>query len=112
MRQHTRPLAALATVLTGIGVGAFALAPAAHADTTTLTYFSSESEQTFAVPGNVNKVNVVAIGGRGGKSHNVIDPGDEVGGSGATMSADLPVTPGTTLYLEVGANGQDASGAD
>ncbi|MGI8557726.1 MAG: fibronectin type III domain-containing protein [Solirubrobacteraceae bacterium] len=31
------------------------------------------------------------------------------GGSGATVTADIPVTPGSTLYLEVGGNGRDGS---
>jgi hypothetical protein len=109
MRQHTRPLAALATIITGVGVGAFALALPAHADTTTVTYLYSGTEQMFAVPAQVHSVHVDAVGGGGGSS--LSDPsGTEAGGSGARMSADVPVTPSTNLYIEVGGDGEDGAG--
>jgi hypothetical protein len=72
--------------------------PAASA-TVSQTFHYTGSEQTFVVPTGVTSVGVVAIGGRGGN-------GDiALGGRGARVSGDLGVTPGETLYVEVGGNG-------
>jgi hypothetical protein len=104
MRRLSARLAPLAALVTGVGVAAFAVAPAASADTITTTYSFTGSEQTFSVPAGVSQVHVLAVGGRGGANLDGI-----AGGSGAVVSADLTVTPGGTLYLEVGGNGGDAT---
>lgn len=105
MRPSTRPLAALATVVTGIGVGAFALAPAAQADTTTTTFFYSGGEQTLTVPSNVIRLTVEARGGQGGSAQS------EPGGVGSITFADIYLpshTSPTTVYVEVGGDGASA----
>ncbi|HTR72330.1 MAG TPA: glycine-rich protein, partial [Solirubrobacteraceae bacterium] len=81
-------------------------APAAWAETyfpgpTTITdsYAYTGVEQTFDVPAGIFQIHVLAIGANGGN-------GDEQGGTGAQASATVSVTPGQTLYVEVGGNGQ------
>jgi hypothetical protein len=63
-------------------------------------------EETFTVPAQITSLHVVAVGARGGTG-----PSGGVGGFGATVSADLAVTPGEILYLDVGGNGTN-SGKD
>lgn len=70
----------------------------APAQATTKRFESTGSEQTFTVPAGVHLVRVLLIGGHGGD-------GGGVGGAAAIVSGDLEVTPGETLYLEVGGNG-------
>ena len=53
------------------------------------------------MPGGVTSIHVVAIGGAGGV-------GGGNGGFGAKVTADLSVTPGQTLYIEVGGTGKDS----
>ena len=67
------------------------------------TYLFTGAEQTYTVPAGVSKVHVVAVGGRGGSAHPGAS-GRPQGGSGALVTADLPVSPGQTLYVEVGSN--------
>lgn len=107
MPQSARPLAALATIVTGVGLGVFALAPAAQADTTSVTFFYSGSEQSLSLPPGVAQVHVDAVGGRGGNSVSWSGTAVEPGGDGLTVSVEIPVNGATTLYVEVGGNGQD-----
>lgn len=86
----SRRIAPIAVLATGLGSAALALAPAAHADTSTVTYLYSGAEQTFTVPTGVNGVHVVAIGGRGGSSLGCNSSDPEAGGRGGTASAELP----------------------
>ena len=60
-------------------------------------------EQAFTVPDGVTRVRVRAVGGTGGKSGDV--SGQETKGEGAVVTAEVPVRPGTTLYVLVGGNG-------
>ncbi|MDX6699490.1 MAG: hypothetical protein QOE65_2887 [Solirubrobacteraceae bacterium] len=79
-----------------------AVASAAQADTVT---FATPGEQPpFTVPDRVTSLHVVAIGGRGGLG----DFATGAGGFGARATADLAVTPGQVLYIEVAGNGGDA----
>jgi hypothetical protein len=79
------------------------IAPA-HADT---AIFTSAGEQLpFTVPSGVSRVHVVAVGGRGGSG----STGMGSGGFGAIATADVPVTPGQVLYIDVAGNGGDGSG--
>jgi hypothetical protein len=55
------------------------------------------------VPPGVTSIHVVAVGGRGGDGGYPTLHG--AGGFGATASADLAVSPGQVLYVEVGGNG-------
>ncbi len=63
-------------------------------------FLPTDAEQTFVVPPGVTSVHAVAIGGRGGGGSTIT-----TGGFGAVAIADLSVTPGQTLYVEVGGNG-------
>ena len=73
----------------------------ARAETTTTFYYTG-GEQTLVIPAGVSTITVVAAGGRGGSAngHAVL------GGYGATVSGTINVTPGSTLYVEVGENGE------
>jgi hypothetical protein len=76
------------------------VAPAAAV---TQTFGYTGGEQTFAVPAGVSSLRVLIVGGSGGESSGT-------GGVAAKILTDLGVTPGQTLYLEVGGVGQ--SGAE
>ena len=78
-----------------------ALACAAPAQATTATFSYTGAEQTITVPVGVYSVRALAIGGRGGA-------GDLAGGAAARVSGQLEVSPGQTLYVEVGGDGQNA----
>lgn len=73
---------------------------AAQALTQTFSY--TGAEQTFTVPSGVTSVNVTAVGGHGGSAA-------ASGGAAAQVSGGLSVTPGETLYIEVGGNGIDGN---
>ena len=70
------------------------------AATVTTTYASTGEEQTFTVPAGVTRLHVVAVGARGGAGGAGLP-----GGAGATVTADVSVVPGETLFVEVGGNG-------
>jgi hypothetical protein len=71
----------------------------------TCTYTDPGSEDTFSVPAGVGNVSVTAIGAPGGAGSN-----GHSGGLGAKVNnADLPVSPGVTLWVEVGGPGADGS---
>ncbi len=55
-------------------------------------------EQKFVVPSGVFGVDVVAVGARGGSAGGA-------GGVGAQVDGEVSVTPGETLYVEVGGDG-------
>ena len=67
-----------------------------------MTFLYTGGEQTFTVPAGVTTLHVVAIGGAGGASA-------VFGGAAAQVTADLAVTPGQTLYIEVGGKGKDGA---
>jgi len=66
--------------------------PAAAAPT---TFSFTGAEQTYTVPAGITSIAVDAAGAAG-----------ELGGKGARVRADLAVSPGQTLYVEIGASGQ------
>ncbi|MTD16023.1 hypothetical protein GIS00_18975 [Nakamurella sp. YIM 132087] len=80
----------------------------------TCTFRPTGGEQKFTVPGTVggvavDRVSVVAQGGRGGGT---ASDGGGTGGAGAVVTADLPIdgstlTAGQTVWVEVGGNGGD-----
>jgi hypothetical protein len=76
---------------------------AACASAATQTFLYTGTEQTFIVPLGVQSVEVVAIGGNGGSADAI------AGGVPAKVSADLSVSPGQLLYVEVAGNGESAS---
>lgn len=69
--------------------------------TVTCTFMYTGSEQQLAVPAGVSSVQVDAFGAPGGGS---------AGGLGGTASAAVAVTPGQTLYVEVGGAGTGTAG--
>jgi hypothetical protein len=106
-------------VLAGGGLTSEALGAALPAactqsgQTVTCTYTSGSNPVTL--PLGVSSVRVSAVGGTGGDSTECTVPGvcspDVAGGFGATVGGALPVSPGSTVYAVVGANGASGSGA-
>ena len=101
-----RKVALLAAVLFAAIAALVAVAPGvAHAagscsttaGVTTCTFGPTGAEDTFTVPDGVSSVHVVATGAPGAVSATSF-----AAGHGAEVSGDLTVTPGDTLYVEVG----------
>jgi hypothetical protein len=97
---------AVIVALSAAGWGALALeapvAGAAGCATGGQTFEYTGAEQCYTVPAGVTEVRVAAVGAPGEA------PGvfmSESGGYGATVGALVPVTPGQTLYVEVGDKG-------
>jgi hypothetical protein len=88
------------SVLCALVAVLLARASAAHAATHAVSY--TGGEQTFAVPAGVTSVEVTAVGGHGGSAA-------ASGGAAAQVTGKLSVTPGETLYVEVGGDGQDGN---
>jgi hypothetical protein len=95
----TIPVAAFACLL-------FVLSGAAAARAETVSFGFTGSEQTLPIPAGITSVHVVAVGGRGGTGTGNVAPG----GFGARVGADLAVTPGQILFIEVGGNGGNGLG--
>jgi hypothetical protein len=74
------------------------LSATAQAENGSSTFNFTGGEQTYTVPTGVDLLHVLAVGGAGAA-------GGPPGGPGASVSAELPVTPGEVLYLVVGGNG-------
>jgi hypothetical protein len=108
-RQLSAICSLLSVLLIAQALGLVAASPvrAASGDcvtsgsTVTCTYTFTGAEQTFTVPAGIRSVIVVARGAPGGEKYGVR------GGRGALVTADLPVTPGQTLYVTVGGAGAD-----
>lgn len=99
-----RPGVRLALIALGLAAATAVLAGPARATTQTFSY--SNGEQPFVVPADVFNVTITAIGGHGatGASNGAGTGG--VGGNGAWIrAADIPVVPGTELYIDVGGDG-------
>lgn len=90
-----------ALVLTSGLLGILALA-ASPARATTKAFSFTGSEQSFVVPSGVHLLHVLLIGGAGGQGGVTAS-----GGAAGEVTADLEVTPGETLYIEVGDTGED-----
>ena len=107
-RMSARAVGVLAATAGLLGLCAVALAGSAAAaptvgctptaGATTCEFAYTGAEQSFTVPAGISSVHVLAQGGIGD---------GPVGGGGALVEADLTVTPGDTLYVEVGGSGQD-----
>jgi hypothetical protein len=70
--------------------------------TVTEPFASTGAQHEFTVPVGVSSIRVEAIGAAGG---NGLGPGSGVGGAGADVVGELPVTAGEVLYVEVAATG-------
>ena len=108
-----RPLVALVALVAAMGVLLIAYnASPAHAvgtctttaGTTTCTYGPTGAEDTFEVPLGVSTIHVVATGAPGAEGYmpGAVGAGGDNAGRGASVSGDLTVTPGDTLYVNVG----------
>src|SRR2546430_16304530 len=87
-----------ASVCTASGLLLAALPPSAGAAVAPFSY--TGAEQAFVVPAGFTSVHVVAVGGKGGNGDPT--PTTPAGGLGGIATADLPVSPGELLYVEVG----------
>lgn len=97
-----RTAAVVCGVLGVIGLGAPVGAWASTCPATgSCGFVFTGSEQTFTVPADVFSVHVTAVGAAGGG----LRPG-----LGGTADATIPVTPGETLYVEVGGVGTPSAG--
>ncbi|HEY1509298.1 MAG TPA: choice-of-anchor D domain-containing protein [Solirubrobacteraceae bacterium] len=101
MRDWSPRISAAVAAATA-AVGLLALAPAALAapcQTGAVGSFTfSGAEQCYSVPAGVTIVQVAAVGAPGGG-------GGSSSGFGAAVTGDLNVTPGETLFVEVGGPG-------
>ena len=85
-------------------------APAASASTASCMSgagthsFTTPGEYCYVVPADAISINVMAVGEPGQPG------GQSSGGEGAQVIADLTVTPGQTLYLEVGTGSTGGAG--
>jgi hypothetical protein len=93
-------------VVLSLGVVIAAGAAPGVARAADVTFLPTGAEQTFTVPAGVTTVHAVAVGGKGADGAQ----SGGAGGFGALASADLAVTPGQTLYIEVGGNGSGSTG--
>jgi hypothetical protein len=64
------------------------------------------SIQQYQVPAGISHLGINAIGGGGGTSQVSSNPPGYAGGSGASITAVVPVTPGEILNILVGGQGQ------
>jgi hypothetical protein len=106
---HRRSGAGVGAACLVLAAGALTATPALATPLVTEAFPSTSTEQTFTVPTGVTSVHVRAVGETGEQGEgfeNLI-----AGGDGAVVSAELPVTPGETLYVEVAAPGFNGGGA-
>ena len=89
-----------AVVLAGAG-GAQAVA----CPTGIVKFSSTAAEQCYTVPAGVTELAVTLVGAKGGDQGTA---SEGAGGNGATVTGWIPVTAGSTLYVEVGQNGVEA----
>lgn len=94
-----RRFALIRAIVPAIAIAA--LFPAHALAGTVSQSFSQPGETAFTVPANVEEIHIDAFGAPGGGS-------GAFGGAGAEVQGDLSVTPGQTLYLEVGIGGGNA----
>jgi Glycine rich protein/Collagen triple helix repeat (20 copies) len=90
----------LAALLLAMPAGALAATP----PIVTKTFSSTDTQQELTVPVGVSSVRVEAIGEPGETG---FGPDGGVGGAGADVVGELPVTAGEVLYVEVAAPGFD-----
>jgi hypothetical protein len=95
--RRTTPFTRVATSLAYAAALALALPTVAGAAETRSASFTNTGESTFVVPAGVYSMHVHLVGGAGSPGL----PGVP-GGSGATVEATIAVTPGETLFEEVG----------
>lgn len=90
---------ALMTALMGLALAGSAPAEAACQTGNNLVFSYTGAEQCYTVPADVSKVRVVAVGAPGAG-----------GGNGAQAITIVSVSPGSSLYVEVGGKGSGMTG--
>ena len=97
----------LATAAPAGAVPVHSLPSGGHAvkNSTTIVYNPIGAEQTFTVPTGVTSINVIAIGAALVWSAPASGGTGGGGGEGEQVSGTLAVTPGNTLFVEVGGVG-------
>lgn len=102
-RSRPRHRAVRGAAKTALGAALGLLVLSAPAAANTLSFSYTAAEQTFSVPAGVYSVHVLAVGAKGAASSGT-------GGVGAQVEGDIEVSPGETLYIEVGGGGAGATG--
>jgi hypothetical protein len=106
-RRHPRRTirAMIAPVVIAAYLPVLALtAPPAAATPTSNTFSTPGGPYPYVVPAGVTSIHVDAVGGGGGHCCNA-----PVGGAAGHVSADLPATAGSTVYVYVAGNGGNNS---
>ncbi len=99
------PLRIFACVATATAVVLAVVAPHAVAGEESFT-----SGGSWVVPAGVSVVQVNVTGGSGGDGgRNAAGDGPSLGGLALTATAQVAVTPGETIYIGLGENGQDST---
>jgi hypothetical protein len=88
--------------LTGAAEAALPAGCTQAGQTVTCAFATTGTEQTFVVPAGISSLSIAAAGAAGGGGGGNSAPG----GLGGTASGVVTVTPGSTLYVEVGGVGQ------
>jgi hypothetical protein len=71
---------------------------------------STVGEKCYTIPARVTSLHVVLVGGKGGSGGTYDTPtSNGAGGFGTQATADVAVTSGENVYVEVGGNGQDGA---
>src|SRR5690349_10216693 len=105
LTTHARALLALGLAL--LATASFAPAANAQCSTGVATFSYTGGEQCYTVPAGVTSLHVTAVGGAGSAG---IAPLSAAGGKGANVTGLVSVTPGQTLYVNVGGNGAVSAG--
>lgn len=104
MRSPTRLRRGSAIATAGLAVALLTGASAAQATTVA---FDDPGETAFTVPADVTSLQVQAIGGGGGNVIGVNGRPLQLGGQGRRVLATIAVSPGETLWVEVGEDGSN-----
>jgi hypothetical protein len=75
----------------------------------TQTFNATGAQQTFVVPCGITSVTIAAYGGQGANAQDRL-PSGHTGGLGGSANGTLAVTPGATLYINVGQQGSGGTG--
>ena len=102
----------LAAVTVAVGSSPAAMAATASPwcanGTCTVTFATPGTGQSFTVPAGVSSLSVTLYGGAGGQNYQ----GDVPGGDGAEVTADVAVSPGDGMSVDVGGAGGTPSGGN
>jgi hypothetical protein len=79
--------------------------------TSPMNFAFTGGEQCFTVPAGVRQIEAGLFGGFGGTGYNPDSP-LPLGGNGATVIANVDVTPGQIIYVEVGGSGYPGGSPD